>query len=128
MARKRSEPGGSGFFAGLVIGLLSGLVSLVLLPIALALVPLGFLASVMALREVPLNRAVSAGMAAFLLAVGAVLMFGALNTFVACVGTEDFCGNANIVPLFALASVTLAYGVFASILTVVRSGHELPLG
>jgi len=128
MASKRSQPGGSCFFAGLVVGLLSGLVSLVLLPIALALIPLGFLASVMALREVPLNRPVSAGIAAFLLVVGAVLMFGALNTFAACAGTEDFCGNANIVPLFALASVTLAYGVFASILTVVRSSQELPLG
>ena len=128
MASKLSQPGGFGFVVGLVVGLLLALVSLVLLPITLALVPLGLLASAMALREVPLNRPVSAGSAAFLLGVGAVLMFGALNTVGACAGTEDFCGNANIVPLFAFALVTLTCGVFASILTIVRSNRQRPHG
>jgi len=123
MAGEMSQHPGHAFFVGLLIGLLLGLVSVVLLPIALAMVPLGLLASARALREAPLDRPLSAGIAAFLLGVGAVLMFGALNTFVACAGTEDFCGNANIVPLFAFGLFTLTCGAVASILTLVRSNQ-----
>ena len=123
MASELSQHGGSGFFAGTLIGLLLGLICVALMPIALALVPLALLASAGALREVPLNRPLSAGIAGVLLGVGAVLMFGALNTFAACVGTEDFCGNTNIAPLFAFALITLTCGVLASILTVVRSNQ-----
>jgi hypothetical protein len=123
-----SQHRGYGFFAGLLTGLVLGLVSVVLLPIALALVPLALLASARALRAVPLDGPSSAGIAGFLLGVGAVLMFGALNTFGACSGTEDFCGNTNIVPLFAFALITLTCGALASILSVVRSNQQHPRG
>lgn len=128
MAGKLSQHGGSGFLVGLVTGLLLGLISVILLPIALVMVPIGLLASAMALREVPRDRSLSAGIAAFLLGVGAVLMFSALNTFVACAGTEDFCGNANIVALAAVGLVTLICGAWASILTIVRSNELHPHG
>jgi hypothetical protein len=128
MAGEMSQRVGHSLFTGFLIGLLLGLISVELLPIALALVPLALLASALALRSVPLDRPVSAGIAGFLLGVGAVLLFGALNTFAACAGTEDFCGNANIAPLFALALFTLACGALASILTVVRSNRQHPPG
>jgi hypothetical protein len=128
MATEPSRDGRSGFVAGLLIGLFLGLLAVALLPIALALVPLGMLASARALREVPIDRPLSAGIAGYLLGIGAVLMFGALNTFVACTGSEDFCGNANIVPLFAFAFFTLMCGALASVLTVVRSKSQHRLG
>lgn len=123
MASEQSLRRGSGIVPGLVIGVLLGLISMVLVAIALAVVPLAMLASAKALREVPLDGPRSAGIAGVLVGAGAVFMFGALNTFAACAGTEDFCGNANIVPFLALALVTLTWGVVASILTVVRSNR-----
>ena len=126
MASQMSEHIGRPIFVGLLIGLLLGLVSVVFLPIALALVPLALLASVMALRAVPPDRPRSAGIAGVLLGVGAVLMFGAVNTFTACAGTEDFCGNANIMPLFAFGFFTLTCGAVAAVLTTVRSSKPRP--
>jgi hypothetical protein len=107
------------FVIGLVIGLLLGLISVVLAPVALVLIPLALAVSATGLREVPRENRRSAGGAGVLIGAGAVLMFGALNTFTACAGTDDFCGNANIAPLFALALFTLVCGVLVSILTVV---------
>lgn len=123
MASEQSRRSGFGIVRGLLVGVLLGLIALVLVPIALALVPLALLATAMALGEVPLDRPRSAGSAGILVGAGAVFMFGALNTVAACAGTEDFCGNTNIVPLLAFALFTLTCGVVVSILTVVRSNR-----
>jgi hypothetical protein len=121
MATERSRRRVLDIVPGLLIGALLGLTSVVLMPIALALIPLALLASAKALREVPLPTRRSAGIAGVLVGAGSVFMFGALNTFAACVGTEDFCGDANIEPFLAFALLTLTCGVVVSILTVVRS-------
>jgi 4-amino-4-deoxy-L-arabinose transferase-like glycosyltransferase len=123
MAGELSRRRGSSIVPGLLIGVLLGLISMVLVAIALALVPLALLVSAKALREVPLDRQRSAGSAGVLVGAGAVFTFGALNTVAACAGTEDFCGNANIVPFLAFALFTLTWGVVVSILTVVRSNR-----
>ena len=49
-----------------------------------------------------------------LLGSGGIFLFGALNTVAACEGTDDFCGNANVVPLFALALGMIVLGILSS--------------
>ncbi len=121
VAGELSRRRGSAIVPGLVIGVVLGLIGVVLVPFALVLVPLALLTGAKALREVPLDRRRSAGSAGVLVGAGTVFMFGASNTVAACAGTEDFCGNTNIVPLLAFALLTLSCGVVVSILTAVRS-------
>lgn len=121
MGRELSRREGSGFVPGLLLGALLGVTVLSLVPIALAFIPLALLVSAKGLREVPRDRRRSAAGAGILIGAGAVFTYGALNTFVACGTTEDFCGNANIVPLFAFALFTVTCGVVVSVLTFVRS-------
>lgn len=52
--------------------------------------------------------------AGVLLGSGGVFLFGALNTIAACQRTDDFCGNANVVPLFALALGMIVLGIVSS--------------
>ena len=54
------------------------------------------------------------------LGAGIVLLYGAVSTVVSCSQTANFCGNANVVPLVALALGAVASGLFASI-TLVRT-------
>ena len=55
-----------------------------------------------------------AEIAGVLLGSGGLFLFGALNTVAACQGTNDFCGNANVVPLFALALGMIVLGTLST--------------
>lgn len=126
MDSEPSRRSGMGFALGVLVGVLLGLLSMSLVPIALVLLPLVLLASVKALREVPLDTLRSAEFAGVLVGAGAVFTLGALNTIGACASTEDFCGNANVAPFLVFALATLAAGVVASMLTVVRAKPTAP--
>jgi hypothetical protein len=60
-------------------------------------------------------------LAGTLLGVGALLVYGVVNTVTACLDTDDFCGNANVWPLGALAVVTVGVGTVASAVAVIRN-------
>jgi hypothetical protein len=60
-------------------------------------------------------------LAGTLIGVGALLVYGVINTVTACFDTDDFCGNANVWPLGALALVTVGTGTVAAAVAVVRS-------
>jgi hypothetical protein len=48
---------------------------------------------------------------------GLALLFLVTTTVQSCSQTSDFCGNANVVPLMALAAIALGSGLVASIAT-----------
>jgi hypothetical protein len=52
------------------------------------------------------------------LGAGIVLLYGAVSTVLSCSQTANFCGNANVLPLVALALGAVASGLFASIALV----------
>lgn len=56
-----------------------------------------------------------------LIGAGALLLFGAVNTVAACINSDDFCGNANVWPLGALAVVTIGAGAIATAVAALRS-------
>jgi hypothetical protein len=56
-----------------------------------------------------------------LLGVGAFLVYGVINTVTACFDTDDFCGNANVWPLGALALVIVGTGAVAAAIAVIRT-------
>jgi hypothetical protein len=60
-------------------------------------------------------------LAGTLVGVGAILVYGVVNTVTACLDTDDFCGNANIWPLGALAVVTVGAGTVAAAVALIRS-------
>lgn len=59
-----------------------------------------------------------ASLAGISLGAGILLLYGAVSTVLACSQTANFCGNANVVPLAALALGAVASGLFASIALV----------
>jgi hypothetical protein len=56
-----------------------------------------------------------------LIGVGVFLVYGVINTVTACFDTDDFCGNANVWPLGALALVTVGTGAVAAAIAVIRT-------
>jgi hypothetical protein len=117
--RLRNE--GGGFALGLLLGAVLGVTGVSLAPILIVVISVPLFVSLSALRATPPDSRRSAAGAGVLVGVGAVFIDGAVNTFVACRATEDFCGDANPVPLLALALLTLACGVVVSVLTVKRA-------
>ncbi len=63
-----------------------------------------------------------ASLAGISLGAGIVLLYGAVSTVQSCSQTANFCGNANVVPLAALALGAVASGLFASIALVRARG------
>ena len=59
-----------------------------------------------------------ASLAGISLGAGIVLPYGAVSTVQSCSQTANFCGNANVVPLAALALGAIASGLLASIVLV----------
>ena len=64
-------------------------------------------------------------LAGTLVGAGAILLYGAINTVAACINTDDFCGNANVWPLGALAVVTIGAGATATTVVALRSAGDL---
>ena len=60
-------------------------------------------------------------MAGTLVGAGAFLFYAAINTVAACLNTDDFCGNANVWPMGALAVVTVGAGVVVTAVVAFRS-------
>jgi hypothetical protein len=74
----------------------------------LAPVLLVALAAILVLRPIRYSRL--AGFGGVLVGAGALFLYGVVNTVVACARTSDFCGQANVLPLFAVAVVMLGTG------------------
>jgi hypothetical protein len=112
---------GGRFLLGLAAGLLLGIFTAVLPVVAIVLV--------IALLVFTVARSVSGArpdhavaLAGVLLGTGSVLLYGAVSTTLSCLNTRDFCGNANVWPLLALAVVCLLVGATAA-LRVWRRSH-----
>jgi len=105
-----------GVATGLVLGLLTSL-SPVIAVLATLMVLLAVVVGV--LRRADSSRIIS--LAGTLIGVGAVLLFGVITTATACFDADDFCGNANVWPLGALAMVTVGAGTVATVVAVIRS-------
>ena len=101
---------GIGIAAGVVLGLLTSL---------LPVVTIGLVAVVVVATWISFLRGDKGdrhwSLAGLSLGSGGVLLYAAASTFQSCVRTDNFCGNANIAPLFAFALFGLASGVIASI-------------
>ena len=122
MTRERQQDEGVALLLGLLLGAVLGVVGVSFAPPLVILMPvLAVVVSVTGLREIPADTQRSAGGAGLLLGIGAVLTYGVANTFLSCRGTDDFCGNANILALLALAASTVASGVVLSVVTFARS-------
>ena len=105
-----------GVATGLLIGLLTSL-SPVIAVVAILAMLVGAVMGI--LRHADLSRIIQ--LAGTLVGVGALLFYGVVNTVTACVDTDDFCGNANIWPLGALAVVTVCAGTVAAAVSVIRT-------
>ena len=122
MTSERLQHGAVSLLLGFLLGAVLGVLGVSFAPVVVVLMPvLALVVSVMALRESPSAIRRSAGGAGLLFGLGAVFAYGVGNTFLACQGTDDFCGNANILPLLALAVFTLACGIALTALTFLRS-------
>jgi hypothetical protein len=105
-----------GVATGLLLGLLTSLSPVIAVVAMLAVL---VAAVIGVLRRADSSRIVQ--LAGTLLGVGAFLVYGVVNTVTACFDTDDFCGNANVWPLGALAVATIAVGTVAAAVAVVRS-------
>ncbi len=105
-----------GVAAGSLLGLLTSLspvIAVVAMLAALAAAVIGVV------RHADSSRIIQ--LAGTLIGVGAFLVYGVVNTISACFDTDDFCGNANVWPLGALAVVTVGAGTVAAAVAVFRS-------
>lgn len=108
----------------LVLGVASGLLLGILTALSPALA-IGAMAAIIVVTSIELIRASDRGRAMFLAGVligaGGLLAFGTANTVRACAQTEDFCGNANVLPLGAFAALVVAAGAVAALIVARRS-------
>lgn len=106
-----------GIALGLGLGLLA--VQVFVLLFLLPIVAIGVVWSARTTPSItPDSVATSAGI---LVGMGSILLLGSGNTYLACRQTEDFCGNANVIPLTGYAVVLLVVGVLAAVTTVRRA-------
>lgn len=105
---------------GVATGLLLGLYTAIL-PVAAIVVTLVLGAmTALAVRTRDTNRGLA--LAGTLTGVGLVLLVAAANTVLQCSTSDNFCGNANVVPLAVYAGGLVAAG--AAVTThVVRHAH-----
>lgn len=110
---RRSVPGNFALavVVGVLIGLLTAFLPVVGLPLAIG-TPV--VLSVRAFPAGPATRIYLAEVAGVLIGVGTIFLYGASNTIAACQQTDDFCGNANVLPLLGLALGMLALGGLGS--------------
>ena len=104
-----------GAATGLLIALLVSL-SPVLVVVAVAAVLIATVISIAQDAEMPRTMA----LAGTLVGAGTLFLYGSVNTFAACVGTDDFCGNANVWPLTLLALATIGCGAATAAIVASR--------
>jgi hypothetical protein len=109
-----------GIATGLLVGLLTSL-SPFLAIVAIVVVLVG---TVMSVRQ-RADPSRTMQLAGTLVGAGAILLYGAINTVAACINTDDFCGNANVWPLGALAVVTIGAGAIATAVVAFRSPGDV---
>ena len=117
--RTRSQLGSRlllGVATGCLLGLLTSLSPVIAVVAILALL-VGVVMSIV--RRAESSRTIQ--FAGTLIGVGVVLVYGVINTTTACFDTDDFCGNANVWPLGALAVVTVGAGTIAAAVAVIRT-------
>lgn len=105
-----------GVASGLLLGFLTSL-SPVIAVVAILVVLVGAVMGI--LRRAESSRVIQ--LAGTLVGIGALLFYGFVNTVTACFDTDDFCGNANVWPLGALALVIVGVGAIATAVAVIRS-------
>lgn len=98
-------------FVGVLAGLIASMLPVVGLPLAIG-TPL--VISVRAFVARPVERSYLAQAAGTLVGAGSIFLYGATNTVATCQRTDDFCGNANVLPLLGLALGMLALGGLGS--------------
>jgi hypothetical protein len=101
-----------GFLAGLVVGLVCGLLAVIVPVMGFVLLVAGVVAALVSAWGNPVARmrglSTTAG---FFIAMGGLFLWGSWNTISACAQTDDFCGDANVVPLLGLAVALLVAGL-----------------
>ena len=108
-----------GLEVGVVVGLLTDIV-----PVLSVVVVIGLVVAL------PLSRLrggpgeTTAGLAGMLVGAGLVYLVFVLNTTLECAGTVDFCGDANVAPLWVLALVTLGVGALGTIWSRSRARND----
>ena len=122
----REDPGltpvagfGLGLISGLVLGVFAALSPVITIVVIGLLIPTAALG--VRARADPIR---SLALASALIGSGAVLLFFAANTVAACIGTDDFCGNANPWSLAAFAAASLGVGVASTLAIVVRASRS----
>jgi apolipoprotein N-acyltransferase len=101
-----------GFFVGLLAGTAVGLLTDVMPVVGLGLFAVGaFTVYIRAVANPEARHRGFATAAGFLIGLGALFLYGSWNTISACAKTDDFCGNANVVPLLAAAIALLVAGL-----------------
>lgn len=100
-----------GVFLGALLGLITGV-----LPVAAFLVVPALLAAFAAIlipRPLRFDRLATFG--GILIGGGAFYTYGVVNTVLACLGTSDFCGRADVLPLIVVAASLLAAGTLVAV-------------
>lgn len=105
-----------GAFFGVILALITGVVPVS----AWIIVPslLVALAAITFSRPVRYDRLAAFG--GVLIGAGAFYVYGAVTTVAACVGTADFCGRADVIPVALVAGSLLATG---SVVALVARGR-----
>ena len=107
------------FVLGVATGLLVGILLVVSPVLAVVIVGIVLVGTAVSIgRRGDPSRGLS--LAGTLVGAGILFLLGTANTIRACSDTADFCGNTNVLPLGALALVTIGIGAIASAVVAVR--------
>jgi hypothetical protein len=109
------------FLLGAATGLLLGLLTTSLSPVIGIVAILALLIGTLNGVRPGADPSRTILMAGTLIGAGAVLVYGAINTFAACSATIDFCGDANLWPSAALAAATFGVGMVVAPVAVFRT-------
>ncbi len=113
----------TGLASRFLLGVATGLLLVLLASLSPVLAVVAMVAVLVAVVIGVIQRADSSRiiqLAGTLIGAGALLVYGVINTISACADTDDFCGNANVWPLGALAAVTVGVGTVAAAVGVIR--------
>ena len=119
----------SEFWAPLLVGAMVGVLVALLIDVAppYGSVFLGLLSVLTTIgtlrRAAPVRTTLGSGV---LIGTGAVLAWGSISTFAACVGTQGFCGGTNLTPLVLLAIAALVLGGTCGFFSIRRGTGTSP--
>jgi len=102
------------WIVGVEIGVLVGLLT-DLVPFLSVLVVIGVVVALLVVRLRGDPGQAMPRLAGLLVGAGVVYLVFVVNTTVECAATADFCGDANVVPLWILTIVTLGAGGLGTI-------------